>query len=215
MCYRTQLMLGEKCIIGEDFMSVGKKLADLLLPLISDKFIVTVAGESGSGKTGISLSLSKYLTEKGIKNLIIQQDDYFIQPPKTNEMKRRENLSDVGIGEVKLGLLQDHLQQIKDGTKEIVKPLVIFNEDKIVKEKISLLGIKVIIVEGTYTSVLNGVDKRIFIDRIYLETEKERKIKAREVQDKFLEKVLEIEHKIISLHKDKADFVINNEFEID
>ena len=209
-------MLGENLIIGQDFEKIAEKLKEIFISQINGstkKFIITVAGESGSGKSGISKSLADYLTGEGIKTIIIQQDDYFLFPPQTNEMKRHKDINRVGPEEVNLKLLQYHVDLINKN-EEIIKPLVIFDENKITEEKISLPEVKVVIVEGTYTSVLENISKKIFIDRIYLETKKERIIKAREKQDRFLENVLEIEHKIISKHKEKANIIITKEFEI-
>jgi len=206
-------MLGENLIIGEEFRKVASQLNSLILKEVNGVLVVTIAGESGSGKSGIAAALEEKLNHSKVKTLIIQQDDYFLLPPKTNEGKRRKDISWVGVKEVNLELLQYHIDMIREG-KDFIKPLVLFDEDKIVEEKVSVSGVKVVIVEGTYTSLLENVDKKIFIDRIYTETKKERMIKAREIQDEFLEKVLEIEHRIISEHKSKADVVITNSFKI-
>ena len=65
-----------------------------------------------------------------------------------------------------------------------------------------------VIAEGTYTSLLENVDLRAFIDRNYRQTKKARLTRARDPDVDFLEKVLEIEHQEISRHKARADVVI-------
>jgi uridine kinase len=210
-------MIGEKLIIGEDFKKVAGELGELFLPQIKktrSKFTISISGESGSGKSGISAALSQILMEKGIKTIILQQDDYFFYPPKTNQFMREKNLAQAGLSEVRLALLEQNLQEIREGRKEIEKPLVIFDKDQIVSETVSVEGVQAIIVDGTYSSFLGRVDQRVFIDRPYFTTKKERLERGREEQDEFLEKVLEIEHKIVSLQKDKADVVINGEFKV-
>jgi len=210
-------MLGENLIIGEDFKKVAKELRNIFLSQINGsdkKFIITVAGESGSGKSGISKVLTDFLTSEGVKTVCIQMDDYFLFPPKTNEKKRKEDISWVSKDEVNLELFQHHINLIKKGDEEFIKPLVIFNENKITEERVSLKSVKVVIIDGTYTSVFKNIDKKVFIDRIYLDTKKERIIKAREKQDRFLENVLEIEHKTISKHKKNADIIITKKFEV-
>ncbi|MEE8596366.1 MAG: hypothetical protein V3T09_00980 [bacterium] len=209
-------MRGDKLVIHKGHIKAAKSLLDLLLLKIiktKSKFIITIAGESGSGKSEIAAVLAELFTEKrNIKSLIIQQDDYFLYPPKTNAKMRRKDINHVGLSEVRLELLDQNLSDILKEKEEIEKPLVIFDEDYITKEIINLKGIKTIIVEGTYTTMLKNIHQHIFIDRIYVDTRDARKQRAREEQDEFLEKILEIEHKIISSHKPMADLIVMSEY---
>ena len=127
---------------------------------------------------------------------------------------RRQNIKHVGLSEVNLALLDQNLQDILNGSTTIKKPLVNFNDDKITQEKTKLEGISVVIVEGTYTTTLSNAHKYVFIDRTYVDTKETRKYRLREEQDGFLEKVLKIEHSIISTHRDKADIIITNSYEV-
>lgn len=210
-------MQGEKIIIGKDFVRVAKELKEILLSDINEHqgiYFIAIAGESGSGKTGISRSLSKSLAEARVRNIILQQDDYFCYPPKENSRKRREDISWVGHAEVNLSLLGKNIQAIREGRREISKPVSVLAEDRITEETVSLDRIKAVIVEGTYAFVLEGLDNYIFVDRDYLETKEGRRIRAREEEDEFLKKVLEIEHNLISSQKERADLTINNNFEV-
>ena len=210
-------MKGDKLVIQEGHVNAARHIMKLLLPQIrkaQSKFVITIAGESGSGKSEIAAALSEFLSEKGIKSAIIQQDDYFVYPPKTNAKMRRKDISHVGLSEVRLAVLDQNLRDIIEGENEINKPLVIFNEDLITKETVKLEGIKAIIVDGTYTTILKNVHQRIFIDRTYVDTINTRKCRAREEQDEFLEKILQIEHKIISSHKPQADIIVTNNYAV-
>ncbi|MCK4820383.1 hypothetical protein KA005_31755 [bacterium] len=179
------------------------------------KFIITIAGESGSGKSEIATALSQLLAEKGIKNLILPQDDYFVYPPKTNEKMRRTDIGNVGKDEVRLDLLDRNLEEILQLKKKIIKPLVIFNEDRITDELVESEAIDVFIVEGTYCTILKNVDLRIFIDKTYIDTKKTRLERSRENQDNFLERVLKIEHEIISKHKSMADIIVREDYSVE
>ena len=208
-------MKGDKLFIQEGHISAARHIMSFLLPQIRKtrgKFIITIAGESGSGKSEIAASLSNVLSEKGIKATILQQDDYFVYPPKTNAKMRRKDISHVGLSEVRLAVLDQNLHVIMEGKNEIDKPLVIFDEDIITEETIKLEGIKAIIVDGTYTTILKNAHQRIFIDRSYIDTKETRKCRAREEQDEYLEKILQIEHKIISSHKPQADIIVPNDY---
>jgi len=210
-------MKGDKLVIQEGHVKAAQHIIQLLLPQIREtqsKFVITIAGESGSGKSEIAAALSEFLSENGIKNAIIQQDDYFVYPPKTNAKMRRKDISHVGLSEVRLAVLDQNLSDIIEGGNEINKPLVIFDEDLIIKETVKLEGIKAIIVDGTYTTILKNVHQRIFIDRTYVDTINTRKCRAREEQDEFLEKILQIEHRIISSHKPQADIIVTNNYAV-
>ncbi len=209
-------MKGDKLVITEGHIKAAQQIMNLLFPKIKEatnRFIITVAGESGSGKSEIATVLSDLLAKRNIKSVILQQDDYFVYPPRTNAMMRKKEISQVGPAEVHLNLLDQNLKEILKGKSEITKPLVIFNEDKIDKETVNLEGIKVVIVEGTYTTLLENVHQRIFIDRTLDDTRESRKIRARETQDDFLERILQIEHEIISSHKPRADIVITKDYD--
>ena len=210
-------MKGDKLVIEEGHMKAASQIAEVLLPQIKEsggRFVITIAGESGSGKSEIASALYDILSKKGIKSAILQQDDYFVYPPKTNAEMRRKDINHVGLTEVRLGLLDQNLKDVIDGKDEIVKPLVIFDADRITEETVDLRGIKVVIVEGTYTTILKNARQHVFIDRTYIDTRETRQRRGREKQDAFLEEILEIEHGIMSSQEVQADIIVTNDFEV-
>ncbi len=209
-------MEGDVLIINNYHRKAAKQAVAILLPDIENttgKFFISVAGESGAGKSEIAASIAKELENAGYRCYIFQQDDYFVYPPKTNAEKRKEDIGWVGMQEVNLFLLDEEIAAIRQGVNEIEKPLVIFDEDRITTEKVDLSPFKVIIAEGTYTTALKNADKRIFIDRDMNDTKKARKKRAREKQDEFLEQILTIEHRIISAQKKEADIIITKGYD--
>ncbi len=209
-------MKGDKLIIEAWHIKAARQTGELLLPLLTgsiSRFIITIAGESGSGKSEVATALSDVFSEQDISSVILQQDDYFVYPPRTNEEMRRKNIAHVGLSEVRLDLLDGNLEDILEGRSEITRPLVIFEEDRITGETVSLEGVRAVIVEGTYTTTLKNVHRRVFIDRTYIDTREKRKLRARETQDAFLEQVLEIEHGIISSHRSRADIIITRDYD--
>ncbi len=208
-------MRGDKLVIHEGHIKAARQITKLVLPKIAKtkrKFVITVAGESGSGKSEVASVLSDSLAKEGIKSIILQQDDYFVYPPKTNANMRRKDIGHVGTSEVHLTLLDRNLKDFRDGKSRIEKPLVIYDDDLITKETAKLEGFKVAIVDGTYTTLLKNVNQRVFINRTRLDTREARELRAREKQDEFLEKVLKIEHKIIAPHKAKADILVTKNY---
>ena len=143
-------MRGDKLVIRDEHRKAARGLVNLLLPSIAkkeDRFIITIAGESGSGKSEIAAVLAELLDENGIRSIILQQDDYFVYPPRTNERMRREDIANVGIQEVHLDIINRNLMDILDNKDTIKKPLVLFDDDKITEENIDIAGVKVVIVE--------------------------------------------------------------------
>jgi uridine kinase len=176
---------------------------------------MTVAGESGSGKSETARALADALGERGVKAVVLQQDDYYVLPPRFNDAARRANFAWVGTTEVRLDLLNTHLQAAQSGDRAIVKPLVIYSENRIDEEEISFEGSHVVIAEGVYTSQCDNADCRIFIDRNRLETIEHRMKRGREDFDPFIEKVLTEEHEIISRHRDRAAVIITRDYDVE
>lgn len=205
-------MKGDILIIDDNHRKAAAEAVDLILDDIrssAGKFVITVAGESGAGKSEIAASIAENLRKHNISSFIFGQDDYFVHPPKTNAKTREKDIGWVGMQEVKLDLLDQNLIDAVEGQSPLKKPLVDFDADKIGEENVELDDVDVLIAEGTYTTSLNNADKRIFIDRNKMDTIESRKKRAREAQDEFLDRILTIEHEIISKHKAMADVVIS------
>ena len=210
-------MRGDILKIKDEHRKAAQDALDILWPEIrahQGKYAITVAGESGSGKSEVAAVLAEKLAQKGIEAAILQQDDYFVYPPLTNTKVRQKDISWVGTSEVRLDLLDQNLADILNGKEEIEKPLAIFQEDRFTTEVLKVDGAKAVIAEGTYTTLLQNVQCHIFIDRTYHETKAARLERAREEQDSFLEQVLKIEHDIISKHKANADIIIRSDYSV-
>jgi uridine kinase len=213
-------MKGEIVVVEKIHIQVARQILNEIIEAIKankTRYIITVAGESGSGKTTTSKALSEVMAKEGIKTVVLEQDDYFVLPPTSNDAKRREDSEWLGPHvEVRLDLLEANLIDAIAGSDEIIKPLIDYDANMIEEERIDLTDVKVIITEGTYTSLLKHVDIRIFIARNWLDTMEHRKKRNRgkEVGDPFIENVLRLEHKIIAGHRQLADFVINKDYSV-
>lgn len=205
-------MIGDKLIITDYHRSAAASVfAELKnkLDTAEKPIVVTVAGESGCGKSETAAVLAELCNDAGFKALLLQQDDYFYYPPKTNHKKRLEDISWVGPHEVKIDLIEGNIKSIvEDNKSEFTKPLVDYDRDLITEETVSAINIRVIIIEGTYTTTIKNADLKVFIDRNYRQTKKARLKRSRDPLTDFVEKVLSIEHNIISAHKSSADIII-------
>jgi len=213
-------MKGDKIVIQEYHIRAASEVVQQIVEAIRGKttrYTISIAGESGSGKSETSEAIAKEFNKYGIKTVILGQDDYFILPPRSNNTKRREDPDWLGPHvEVQLDVLNQNLKDAIQGKNEITKPLVDYDANKIYKETISLKGVKVVIAEGTYASLLKNVDTRIFISSSWVDTLEHRKERNRgnEAGDPFIEQILATEHKIIAGQIHLADFVITNKYEV-
>ena len=201
-----------------------QKVAGEIVPQIIEKikavkriYTITVGGESGSGKSEISVAIANELKNYGVNAIIFGQDDYFYLPPKLNSEKRHEDPEWLGPHiEVNLDLLEKNLVEAIQGQSIITKPLIDYNENTSELQTVDLMDVKVIIAEGTYTSLLRNIDTKIFITRNWLATWEDRKKRNRgnEINDPFTEKILSTEHKIIAGHKYLADFIVDDDYQV-
>jgi len=214
---RVHVMQGDTIVIEEHHRRAADQIVDMIVPAIQGmpgKYTISVAGESGSGKSEIAAAIADGLERSGVHSIILQQDDYFVYPPMSNDRERRKDITWVGSQEVKLELMDKNLKQFIQGAEVIEKPLVIYKDDRVTEEKMPTDNAKVAIVEGTYTSLLQNINTRVFIDRSYLDTRAHREKRSRHKSelDPFIDKVLEIEHGIISQHRKRANIIVSKEY---
>ena len=211
---------GDVLVIEEHHRRAAATISALLrsrLPAVGARLVVTVAGESGSGKSETAAALSDALASTGIRAVVLGQDDYFSLPPGVNDARRRQDPDWLGPHvEVRLDLLQANVDAARSGARSIEKPVIDYVADRASTEVLSLAGIDVVIVEGTYVSLLRHVDVRIFIARDRLQTlgHRLRRDRGAEVRDPFIENLLEVEHKIIAGHRHLADIVVTSDYDV-
>ena len=211
-------MRGDIILVGDEHRRAAGLIIERLIDEIRSatrRFTMTVAGESGSGKSETGQALADALEARGIQAAVLQQDDYYVLPPRFNDAARRANFAWVGTSEVRIALLDEHLKAAQDGATSITKPLVVYADNRIEEETLSLDGVEVVIAEGVYTSLCEHVDRRVFIDRNRLETMEHRLKRGREGFDPFIEDVLVAEHEIISSHRGRADVIITRDYGVE
>jgi uridine kinase len=207
-------MIGDEITVFDEIIKIADEIIEKILPRIIEcrgRFVISIAGESGSGKTVLAKAINQQFLAKNIKSVVLNQDDYFVLPPLSNDLKRRQDPDWLGPhNEVRLDVLDKNLLDAVRGKKEIVKPLVDYYANSIKEETISLENVKVLIAEGTYTSLLKNVNMRIFIEKSWQDTLENRLTRNRgnEAGDPFIENVLSIEHKIIAAHRQLADILV-------
>lgn len=209
-------MIGDIISLEQEHLDTAENIYEKIKETfqVSQKRVVGICGESGSGKSVTAFALRKVLEEKGITGLVIQMDDYFKLPPKSNHENRQKSLNNVGLHEVYLDKIQETIKKFKEKEPFITKPLIHYAENSVSEEIISIEDIQVLIIEGTYVLNIDDFDVSIFIDRTYKDTYENRMKRNRDEQSNFVENVLEIEHKIIRQFKEKADLLLDKEYHI-
>ena len=207
-------MIGDKVNIKPKHTQAATAVLEMI-GTVEPGTTFTVAGQSGAGKSETAHELGRLLEEAGLKAFVFAQDDYFLYPPKTNHNRRVDDIQWVGTQEVNTALLGEHLEHFKNARSRVLeKPLVVFDEDRITSEKVDLSPFNVAIAEGTYTTLLDNVDYKVFIARNYFDTLEDRKERGREKIDDFSEQIMKIEDAIISKHEALADFIIDKNFNV-
>ena len=207
-------MEGDKLLIKPGHTHIAACVAEAVTSFIArvGKYTLSVAGESGAGKSEIAAEIARMLTEWGLPTGVLQMDDYFVFPPRTNTEMRRRNIDQVGMYEAKLDFLASNLRGFKRGDPDVYKPLSIYDEDRLTTEVKPVGDLRVLIAEGTYTTALEFVDTHIFIDRNYHDTLADRRARGRDVIDAFTADILEREHRIIRTHKARAEIIVRGDF---
>lgn len=216
-------MKGDIVVLEEHHRTAAATIVPHLIETItaikdaSLRATISVAGESGSGKSETGQAIAEQLAARGLNAVVLGQDDYFVLPPRSNDERRRADENWLGPHvEVRLDLLEQNLIDAIAGADQITKPLIDYDENSVEDEVVDLRSIDVVIAEGTYTSLLRRIDARVFIDRNRLDTleHREKRNRGSEIGDPFIENVLKLEHKIIAGHKQLADFVITKDYDV-
>lgn len=187
------------------------KQLDQTLTTNAHKYIIAVAGESGTGKTEIASILQEYLYRHYNRTVkVIHVDDYY----KTNwhvrtETRLRKGINYVGHNEVSWAKLNRILNQFKSGVKKINVQQIHMYTDSIEKQIVDARKLDIIIVEGLYALYTKEIDYGIYLEGSAKDTYAFRKKRAKEnPDDTFRKHVLAKEAKEVQKSKDKANLIV-------
>ncbi len=210
-------LINESIVLKEEYFELSAGLVDRLEQqslLEQNKLVIGICGESGSGKSVTAKCLQIELEKRNINSLILHQDSYYRLAPKENHERRKSDISWVGTNELKIELLQSHIEQFKKQEEKIIVPIVDYEKNVFIQHPKMIRDKTVLIVEGVYAFLLEHLDYKVFMERTYQETLMKRKSRTREIYDPFVEKVLDIEHSIVQPLRIKADVIIKKDYSI-
>ena len=167
-----------------------------------------------SGKSVSADSLAAAFTAVGVRALVLNQDNYFVLPPRTNHERRLESLTYVGPDEVNLALLSMHIDAFRAKAATVSGPLVDYPGNRFLTRLFDFSAADLLIVEGTYVLQLADLDARVFFAATYKDNEPRRKARKRDLDVPIISRILAIEHDIIARQAAVADVLIDSHFAI-
>jgi len=206
-------MLGDVLLITEKHKKAAEQIVDRLGRIESDKMVIAIGGESGSGKSELAHVISRRLKDKGELAKILHIDNYYkVSPQERTEWRKRHGVESIGLSEYDWDLINQNIAEFREG-KEAVLPcidLLTDQEDRLITD---FEGIKYLIVEGLYPLKADA-DLRIFIDLTYHETKKAQILRGKEPQNEFRLQVLQREHQVVRSLRPSADLLVTKDFDL-
>ena len=206
-------MLGDVLLITEKHKKAAEQIVDRLGRIESDKMVITIGGESGSGKSELAHVISRRLKDKGELAKIVHIDNYYkVSPQERTEWRKRHGVESIGLSEYDWDLINQNIAEFRE-SKEAVLPcidLLTDQEDRLIT---NFEGIKYLIVEGLYP-LRADADLKIFIDLTYHETKKAQILRGKEPQNEFRLQVLQREHEVVQSLRPSADLLVTKDFDV-
>jgi len=206
-------MLGDVLLITEKHEKAAEQIVARLSRIKSDKMVIAIGGESGSGKSELAHVISRRLKDKGELAKILHIDNYYkVSPQERTEWRKRHGVESIGLSEYDWDLINQNIAEFRE-SKEAVLPcidLLTDQEDRLIT---NFEGIKYLIVEGLYPLKADA-DLRIFIDLTYHETKKAQILRGKEPQNEFRLQVLQREHEVVQSLRPSADLLVTKDFDV-
>ncbi len=206
-------MLGDVLLITEKHEKAAEQIVARLSRIKSDKMVIAIGGESGSGKSELAHVISRRLKDKGELAKILHIDNYYkVSPQERTEWRKRHGVESIGLSEYDWDLINQNIAEFRE-SKEAVLPcidLLTDQEDRLIT---NFEGIKYLIVEGLYP-LRADADLKIFIDLTYHETKKAQILRGKEPQNEFRLQVLQREHEVVQSLRPSADLLVTKDFDV-
>jgi len=210
-------MLGDVLLIKDHHKTAAEAILKRVLNdrKGSEKYIIGISGESGSGKTELAHVLAKLLKDKGIRTKPIHIDNYYRIPPLERTEWRKANgiAKSVGYNEYDWEAIYRNLEEFRQGKMSQMPCIDIVTEqvDRLITD---FSEIEIIIVDGLYAIHTEGLNLGVFIELTYHETKKAQADRGKEPQNEYRWQVLEQEHKVVQSLRDHAQIFINKNYEV-
>jgi len=208
-------MLGDVLLITEKHTAAAEVIVKEVLAQKTDKFIIGISGESGSGKSELAHSVAKGLRKAGIVAKPLHIDNYYrILPLERTEWRTKNGIEDVvGYGEYDWDTIYRNIDEFKKGLKS-TGPCVDLVTEQVDQLTTDYSQVDMLIIDGLYAIKTEGVDLAVFIELTYHETKKAQVVRGKEPQNEYRARVLEQEHKMVAALRPKANLLVNMDYQV-
>lgn len=208
-------MLEDVLLIADKHREASAVIVEEILKNKTDKYIVAVSGESGSGKSELTHLVAKEMRKHGIFAKPIHIDNFYNTLPLERTKWRIDNGIEnvVGLGEYKWDDINRVISDFKNNRKSSM-PCVDLVTEQIDTLTTDFDGVDMLIIDGLYAINTEGVDLAVYIELTYRETKKAQKDRGKEPQNEYRMRVLEQEHKAALSIKHKANLFVNMDYKV-
>jgi len=195
--------------ITDKHRAAAQLIVDRVLVERTPKFIMTVNGEVGTGKSTISYLVAKILKDYGYRCKIMELDNYYKIPPlERKAWRRKHGLGKVGPDEYNWEKIYENISDFKED-RVAAMPLVDLLTDYVDELTTDFKGIDILIIRGLYSINCKESKLKVFIELSYQEVLEQNTYVASEVIDHFRLQVMQKEQEMVQLHKTEANFFID------
>lgn len=208
-------MLEDVLLIQDKHREAAAEITKEILKRKTEKYIVAISGESGSGKSELTHVVAKEMRKHGIMAKPIHIDNFYnTLPLERTEWRINTGIENVvGLGEYRWDEINRVIVDFKNGRTSSM-PCVDLVTEQVDTLTTDFAEIEMLIIDGLYAINIQGVDLRIFIELTYHETKKAQTDRGKEPQNEYRMRILEQEHKAVSSLKHKADLFVNMEYKV-
>ena len=207
-------MLGDVLLIEEKHTQAAEAIVERVNTIESDKIVIAVGGESGSGKSELGHEIARLLKVQRTPAKIMHIDNYYKTSPQDRNPWRQEyGVESIGYTEYDWETINRNLAEFRKDADDVTMPCIDLLTDQEDLLKTSFKGLRYMVIEGLY-AVQAEADLRVFIDLTYHETKKAQRVRGKEKVDEWRMAVLEREHQVVLALRPLADLIVDKNYQV-
>ncbi len=207
-------MLGEALFITPQHKKAARAILKYIKELTGEKIVISISGESGSGKSGVAHEVAQLLKMEGTPAKVMHIDSYYkTSPRERSDWRKKHGVESVGYSEYDWEAIHRNLTEFQADADDVTMPCVDLLTDQEDELKTSFKGLRYILIEGLY-AVQAEADLNVFLELTYHQTRKAQLLRGKENLDEWRLEVLEREHQVVRSLRPKANLIVTTEFDV-